>query len=163
MNFKSMVSAATIALLCFSTHAITTPPVQVVGPSFSDVELGTFTVNDQSDVIGSLGFAPYVLVFPGVQIALPAVTFYGVSAYNPIQNFSTDATLSGSNFDLSDLSPGTYTLRTSGALTGSNFIAAQFNVFSVSAVPEPADYAMVLAGLFALAVVRRRSEAPSNS
>lgn len=155
MNFKSTVSAAAIALFSIVSNAASTSPLQVTGPSFSEVELGSFTVTGDSNVFGSLGFSPYVLIAPGFQIALPTVSFSAVSAYNPALTLAT-GTLNGYDFSFLNLKAGTYSLRTSGSLNGSNFIAGQYNVFSVSPVPEPSTYAMVLAGLFSLVAVRRR-------
>ena len=158
MNLKSLAGAAAIALLSLATHAASTSPVQVSGPSFSDIELGSFTIANTSNVVGSLGFAPYVLIAPGFQIALPSVSFNAVSVYNPTLTFYANGTLTGNDFGFSDLNAGTYSLRSSGSITGSNFIGAQYSAFSISPVPEPSTYAMVLLGLLAMAAIRRRQQ-----
>ena len=157
MNTKSLIGAAAIAVFSLTSNAASTNPVQVTGPSFADVELGSFTIANESNVTGSLGFAPYVLIAPGFKIALPNVSFNSVTAYSPTSALST-GTLAGYDFSFLNLSSGTYILRTSGSLNGTNFIAAQFNAFSVSPVPEPSTYAMVFAGLLSVLALRRRQK-----
>ena len=155
MNIRTFLGAAALALSSLTAHAANTTPVQVSGPSFSHVILGSFTLTNQSNVTGGLGFSPYVVVAPGFQIALPTVSFNDVMVYSNAQGFLRGA-LSGYDFYFSNLTADTYYLKTSGRVDGSNFVAAHFQSMSVAPVPEPATYGMVLLGLLAVAAVRRR-------
>ena len=153
MNLKALASAALIALSSMAASAVTTNPAQVTGPTFSDIELGLFTLTGASDLAGALGFAPYVLIAPGFQIALPTVNFNSVTVYNAAQALTTTGFLSGANFTFSGLTAGTFSLRASGSVAGSNLIGAQYGV---TAVPEPETFAMLLAGLGLVGVTARR-------
>lgn len=157
MTIKALAGAVFIALSSLAAHAASTSPVQVTGPTFSDIELASFTLNGVSDVTGALGFAPYVLIAPGFQILLPQVSFNSVSVYNAVQALSTTPSWIGNDFTFASLAAGTYSLRSSGSVMGTNFIGAQF---TVTAVPEPETFAMLLAGLGLVgAVARRRNKA----
>lgn len=153
MAIKKFTGAVLIALSSFTANAANTSPVQVTGPTFSDIELGSFILTGASDVSGTLGFAPYVLIAPGFQIALPSVTFNAITAYHTTQALTTTGFLAGDMFTFAGLTSGTYKLRTSGSLMGSNFIGAQY---TVTPVPEPETFAMLLAGLGIVSVLVRR-------
>lgn len=177
MKIKALASAAVIALSSFAASAASTAPVKVTGFSFSDYELGTFTLTETSDVTGTLSFEPYVSISPGIQIAfatrhpatprgkasilsvpgvqigLPAVSFGTVSVYNAEQELATTGTLSGGSFTFSGLDAGTYSLQTGASVRGLNFVSSQF---TVSAVPEPESFAMLLAGLGLVGALARR-------
>lgn len=154
MNIKALASAAIIALSTLAANAASSPsPVQVVGPTFADIELASFTLNGVSNITGAVGFAPYVLIAPGFQILLPKVSFNSVSVYDAAQALTTMASWSGNNFTFASLSAGTYSLRTAGSLVGTNYIGAQF---SVTLVPEPETFAMLLAGLGLVGALARR-------
>lgn len=160
MKFKSFVSSVAIAFCSFAASAATTAPVQVNGPSFSDIQLASLTLTGPSSILGSLGFAPYVLIAPGFQIALPSVSFQSVSALNTGNNVQTFASLLGNDFSFANLAQGTYDLRASGTVNGVNFIGAQF---TVTQVPEPETFAMLLAGLGVVGAFARRRKAASAS
>jgi hypothetical protein len=153
MRLKTCASVAVIAFSSLTASATTTTPVAVTGPSFSEVELATLTLTERAHVSGAVGYAPYVLIAPGVQVALPPVSFSTISAYNAVRSLTTFAAWSGNNFTFSDLDAGSYSLRTAGQVQGSNFVAVQFTVIPV---PEPGTYAMLLGGLGVLGVVSRR-------
>ena len=155
MHYKTIIGIATLSLSSLAANAAFTAPVQVAGPSFSDIELGTFTLSATSNVVGDLGYAPYVLVAPGIQISLPPVTFNSVNINNVAQTLVTTGALSGEHFSFSGLNAGTYSLRTSGSLTGTNFVAAQYT-FITTLVPEPESFLMLLAGIGLIGIFARR-------
>lgn len=155
MNIRSILGTVALALSSLTAHATSTTPVQVTGPSFSHVILGSFTLTDTSNLVGGLGYSPYVLVAPGFQIELPTVSFSDVLLYSHAQGWFK-GTLTGYDFLFSNLTADTYYLKTSGTVDGSNFVASHFHAISVTPVPEPATYGMVLLGLLAVAAVRRR-------
>lgn len=153
MGIKKITGAVLIALSSFTANAASTSPILVTGPTFADIELGSFVLTGASDVSGTLGFAPYVLIAPGFQIALPSVTFNAITAYSTTQALTTTGVLAGDMFTFAGLTSGTYRLRTSGSLMGSNFIGAQY---TVTPVPEPETFAMLLAGLGVVCALGRR-------
>ena len=146
MHLKSLAIAALTSVASLSANAAFTSPVQVTGPSFSDIELGSIALLVTSNVVGAVGYAPYVLIAPGFQISLPPVTFNSVVAQRTSDGFTTGATLTGAEFSFSGLTSGTYYLRTSGTLTGTNFVAAEYTLIT-TAIPEPESFALLLAGL----------------
>ena len=159
MSIKALASAAVIALSTLVANAASSPaPVQVDGTSknaysFADVELASFTLNGVSNVTGAVGFSPYVLMPSGFQILLPHVSFNSVSVRSAASALDTMASWSGNDFTFASLASGTYSLRTSGSLTGTNYIGAQF---SVTLIPEPESFAMLLAGLGLVGALARR-------
>jgi len=157
MNIKALVSAVIIALSSVAASAsTTTTPVQASGATFSDYVLGTFTLAGLSNVAGTLGFAHYVLIAPTFQIALPTVTFNSASVHNDSLGFTMSSAVVSDAFLFSGLTAGTYSLKASSSVAGTNFIAAQFTVTSV---PEPETFAMLIAGLGLIgSVVRRRNQ-----
>ncbi|OQW86013.1 MAG: hypothetical protein BWK72_19395 [Rhodoferax ferrireducens] len=159
MKIKKLASAVVIALSSLAANAAVTAtaPVYVSGASFADVLLATFSLGVASEVSGALGFAPFVRIAPGFEIALPTVTFSSVSAYNTSLLTTTSAVMAGDHFTFSNLAAGSYNLLAAGSVPGFNFIGAQF---TVSAVPEPETVAMLLAGLGLVGgFARRRSQA----
>ena len=162
MKFKTLASTVALAVCAFTASATTTTtaPVQVNGPSFNDVQLAALTLSGPSDIMGSLGFAPFVLIAPGFQIPLPAVSFQSVSALNTLSNVQTPASMLGNDFSFANLGQGTYNLRASGSVNGVNFIGAQF---AVTAVPEPEAIAMLLAGLGVVGAFARRRKVASTT
>lgn len=160
MAIKRFTGAVLIALSSLTANAAGTSPVQVTGPTFADIELGSFNLTGTSDVVGALGFAPYVLIAPGFQIALPSVSFNAISAYNTAHAVTTAGLLAGDAFVFSGLPSGLYKFMASGSLMGSNFIGAQY---TVTPVPEPETFAMLLAGLGIVSVLgRRRGKLPTT-
>lgn len=162
MRFKTLASAAVIALSPLGAHAaLTSPsPIQVVGPSFSDIELASFTLDEISNVTGAVGFSPYVLIPTGFQLALPPVHFNSVSVYRSTQNVATLALSSTNDFTFSNLTAGAYSLKASGLLTGTNFIAAQY---TTAVVPEPEIFGMLLLGAGVVGTLARRRKNRTTS
>ena len=154
MSIKALACAAVIALSTLVANATSSPaPIKVVGPSFADVELASFTLSGISNVTGAVGFSPYVLMPSGFQILLPHVSFNSVSVRSAALALDTMASWSGNDFTFASLASGTYSLRTSGSLMGTNYIGAQF---SVTLIPEPESFAMLLAGLGLVGALARR-------
>lgn len=153
MGIKRVLGSVLLAISALGANATSTSPVQVTGPTFSDIELSSFNLAGTSDVIGSLGFAPYVLIAPGFQIALPSVSFNAISAYNTAQAVTTAGLLAGDAFVFSGLPSGLYKFMASGSLMGSNFIGAQY---TVTPVPESDIFAMLLAGFGIVSILGRR-------
>ncbi len=158
MKIKTAIAAATLALFGAAASAATTPVTMVTG-SFSDVALGNITFIGNSTVSGLAGFVSKFTGTFGNQtftFDAPAITFSNVSLY------SSTGTLSGvslnESFNFANLTSGTYTLKVSGSVAGGGTGGA-IAQYSVTAVPEPETYAMLLAGLGVMgAIARRRSK-----
>jgi len=157
MKMKSL-AAALITTLGVSTASAAAPgtlnPVQVNGTSFQDLLIGTITIPTHpltySNIVGSL-FAADKVGTPWGTWTLSTVTFSGGSL-GPL-TFNTPS------FSFSNLAAGDYTLKASGSLgtngqiQGVGFIGANY---TITPVPEPGAYAMLLAGLGLMGFVARR-------
>jgi len=89
-----------------------------------------------------------------VQVALPSV--FGLKSVGSF-GLQSDGTLSGSfNFNPA---VSNYTLVISGIAAGVTFLGSNQYTFTMSAVPEPAEYAMLLAGLAVVGAAARRRKA----
>ena len=157
MKFKTAIAAATLALFGAAASAATTPVTWISG-SFNDVVLGDITFASPSTVSGLAGF---VSTFTGTfgnqtfTFAAPAISFSNVYLYS---GSTLSASSSGSTFNFANLNSGTYTLKVSGSVAGVGFGGALAQ-YTVTPVPEPETYAMLLAGLGVMgAIARRRSK-----
>lgn len=108
----------------------------------------------------ALGYSSTVTLAPSFNITLPEVSFSAVSVYNTLQAVTTPGQLNsynvvfkGYDFTFSDLAAGTYALRTSGMVAGSNQVEAQY---AFTLVPEPEAFLMLLAGLCVVGGVAHR-------
>ena len=154
LKFKSLIAAAVIAVSALNANAAPTSFTQVSG-SFNDTLLGSINIPTLSNVAGGLGYILNFKIF-GTNFNMPVVTFTGVSL--GVQTATADAL---NNFTFSGLAAGNYDLKVTGSVAGggSNFIQAQY---TVTAVPEPETYDMLLAGLGLMgAIARRRNKAGS--
>lgn len=151
------VAAATLALFSAAAKAEQLAPV-MVGSSFSDVVIGSITLSSLSNLSGHL-FALDAVVgnFLGapVSFTLQQVGFSNAS----VGNLGADADASAAGFSFSNVAAGSYIVKASGSLSGAaqiqgtGFVGANY---TVTAVPEPETYALMLAGLGAVAFVARR-------
>jgi len=165
MKLKSLVLALSAALIAGAAGAATLDAVAVsttptpAGNSFSDVVLGSFTLTQASDVTGSVLAATTVGFGNGLTLPLQSVTFSfaGLNGLNGL----TDLDASASGFHYANLAAGTYQLLASGSLSGPGFggiavLSTTLDVTAAAVVPEPATYALMLAGIAAIGFVARR-------
>ncbi len=162
MKLKSLVLALSAALIAGAAGAATLDAVAVsttatpAGNSFSDVVLGSFTLTQASDVTGSVLAATTVGFGNGLTLPLQSVSFSFAGL-----NGLTDLDASASGFHYANLAAGTYQLLASGSLSGPGFggiavLSTTLNVTAAAVVPEPATYALMLAGIAAIGFVARR-------
>lgn len=155
MKFKSLVLALTAALVGGAAAADTLTPVavDVQNGVFSDVLLGTITLTQQSNVSGSILAATSISFENGWTLPLKSVTF-SFAGLNGV----TDLDSSTTGFSYANLAAGTYQLFASGSIFGSGATNAVVlsGEFAVSPAPEPATYALMLAGVGAIGFAARR-------
>ena len=158
MNIKSLVSTA-VAIIAFtagtasaSTGTILSDPIN--GSTFTDVSVGTIHIGSVSDLGGSF-FAATSIQFPSFSLTLQSVTFLTSSGIAAL----TDLDPSANGFSFQNVAAGDYLVKASGFLSGSAqipnlaFVGANY---SVTAVPEPEAFAMLLAGLGLVGTIARR-------
>jgi hypothetical protein len=164
----SVAAALSSAALNASAGSILADPIS--GSSFSDVLLGTIHIASLSDLTGSL-FAAGRVDYPSFALTLDNVSFTSGSV---TPNTATkramisllDSNPSASGFSFHNVAAGDYLVRASGTLGGNGqikglaFIGADY---TVTAVPEPESYAMLLAGLGLMATIARRRSKDSKS
>jgi hypothetical protein len=160
MKKLNFVAAAVLALSAIGAQATTLTPV-VTGATFTDLSIGTIVVSSTSDLLGHLFAADNVTgTFMGspYSLTLQAVTF----SSSTVGTLGSDLDASAAGFSFKNVAAGSYEVKASGFLSGSaqilgtGFVGADY---TVTAVPEPETYALMLAGLAAVGFVARRRKA----
>jgi hypothetical protein len=158
MKSKRLAIAAVSLCLCAAAAQADQLAPVAVGTSFTDVVIGTITVTTLSKLSGNLFALDAVTgsVFgTPVSFSLQPVSFSSAS----VGSLLGDADASAAGFSFSNVGAGSYVVKASGFLSGTaqiqgtGFVGANF---SVTAVPEPESYALMLAGLGLVGVLSRR-------
>lgn len=154
---RSASVAAVLAATTLNASALTILASPVTGSSFSNITIGTISVSSLSDLTGSL-FAATSVTFSdpfSFTLTLDQVSFTSGTVGALVNDL--DATAAG--FHFTNVAAGNYIVKASGTLDGSGdyprlaLIGANY---TVTAVPEPETYAMMLAGLGAIGFVALR-------
>jgi hypothetical protein len=170
MNLKSIIAATVIAVSSVSSFAATynlgalgagdtflsgseEAAISVANGSFSDTF--NFSLSNLSDLVtaaGTLNFGKTKKID----------TSFNFTLYNS-SNLALGSGTSGTDFSLASLASGPYKLVVTGLATGTK--GGLYNgVLSVTAVPEPETFALMLAGLGLMGTIaRRRNKAAANA
>ena len=156
MKLKSFVAGALMAAASFGASATQIfAPNPVVGISFTNTLIGQITVGAASNIVGNI-FAAESVNYGFVSMNLDHVTFSSATVGSLV-----DFDASAQGFNLHNVAAGTYNILASGTIDytpaspvhGVAFLGANY---SVTAVPEPETYGMLLGGLALMGVVARR-------
>lgn len=156
MKFKTAIAAVAVAAASIGAQAsvITGNSATFVAGNFSNQTTAEVIVTGLSNVTGSFDYLVSAVGASGFAYTGTPITGLTASLYlgNALKGSST-----GLNFSFDNLESGTYTLKASGT------VASGFNIlitsYTVTPVPEPETYAMLLAGLGVMgAIARRRSK-----
>jgi hypothetical protein len=157
---KSAAVAAVLTATSLNASALTILASPITGSSFSNVTIGTISVSSLSDLTGSL-FAATNVTFPApysFTLTLDQVTFTSSTVGALVGDL--DATAAG--FHFANVAAGNYIVKASGTLDGLGEypgIALIGANYTVTPVPEPETYAMMLAGLGIVGFVALRRKA----
>lgn len=163
MKIKSLLSAA-LAATALSTTPLSASAATILadpflGSSFSDLTIGTIHIGGTSNLSGNF-FAASSVAFPGFSMSLQQVTFTSGTVGS-----LTDLDPTPAVFNFHNVASGDYLVKASGFLSGPAsipYLAFVGANYTVTAVPEPESYAMLLAGLGLMgAIVRRRNNSKS--
>ena len=156
---RKLIAVAALAVAAGGANAESILANPISGPSFTDVLIGTINVSTLSDLTGSM-FAATDINFGAFALSLGSVTFTSTN----VGSLSGDLDPSSSGFSFKNVVAGIYTVKASGSITGGAipnlaFIGANY---TVTPVPEPETFAMLLAGLGLMgAIARRRNKSAS--
>ena len=160
MKLKSIAAGALLAVASFAASAANQSIGVVAGPVQTFTGVGSLfsnhvVPNDTGfDVLSFTGLAAgryeVLLSYSGTNTIVTAASLNG---YAP-DDLSTGKKSSSGFFDVTDNSP--FTLKLWGHIVGSP-VAANYNgTLTITPVPEPETYGMLLGGLALMGVVARR-------
>jgi hypothetical protein len=150
MKLKNTLAAVSLAMAVSGASAsdiyLGTLPV-ANDTDMDNLTVGTFTVTETSKIDGLLYYIPTAVV-PGLNISIPfsSATFAAASLFSG--GFEKYHVESGAAFSFSNVVAGTYELQIDGDTGHESSLGSLIGAkLSVSAVPEPDSYAMLLAGV----------------
>lgn len=155
-TLRNVVGAVLLSVSALGASAETILANPVAGSSFSDVVVGTITVSSLSDLTGSMFAASsinFTFPFP-LTLTLGSVTFSSAS----VGSLGGDLDASAAGFSFKNVLAGSYLVKASGSVSGGqlpNFAVIGAN-YTVTPVPEPETFAMLLAGLGLMGAIARR-------
>lgn len=153
---RTLFAAAVLSGTAIGASAQTILASPISGASFTDIVVGTISISSLSNLTGSM-FAANSVNYGPFTLALGNVTFSSSS----VGSLTGDLDPSAAGFSFKNVLAGFYTVKASGSVVGGAipnlaFIGANY---TVTPVPEPETYAMLLAGLGLMGVIARRRKA----
>jgi hypothetical protein len=144
MKIKALV-AGVLAAASFGASAATiiSDPV-VTDSTFTNVKIGTIAFDSTSNLIGN------VFAFDKISAGLWTFSLDSVTFTSATVGSLTDLDGSAAGFSFANVAAGSYDVFASGWLAGNgqySGLAVLGANYSVTAVPEPATYGMLLGGL----------------
>jgi hypothetical protein len=162
MNIQKLLGTALTAatLATASVGAFATTPSKIFaeptsGASFTNLEVGTITITGLSDLTGSF-FAANSVNVDGIPFGL---SLQSVSFTDGVVGSLLDLDGSAIGFSFHNVAAGSYLVKASGNLSGSAVfpkLALIGASYTVTPVPEPESYVMLLAGLGLMGGIARR-------
>ncbi|WP_374357517.1 FxDxF family PEP-CTERM protein [Pseudoduganella danionis] len=160
MKFKTIAAGALLAVASFAASAANQSVAVTAGPVYTFTGVGPlFSTHDVPgdlgyDVISFTGLTAgkyeILLSYSGTLTKISAASLNGQAP----EEFSAGNKTSSGFFDVIDNSP--FTLKLWGTVTGAPASANYNGTLTITAVPEPETYGMLLGGLALLGVVARR-------
>ncbi len=156
MKIKALV-AGLLAAASFGASAATVFSGPVLGTSFTNVNIGTISVSSLSDLTGTVFAAntvTYTIYGSPVTLTLDHVTFSSAKVGSLV-----DSDASATGFSFHNVAAGYYDIIVSGSLVAGGQVpdlALLGATYTVTAVPEPETYGMMLGGLAAIGAIARR-------
>ena len=150
---RTLLAAALMSGSAIGASAQSILASPIAGASFTDVVVGTISISSLSDLTGSM-FAASSVNYGPFSLSLGSVTFSSAS----VGSLTGDLDPSAAGFSFKNVLAGIYTVKASGSISGGSipnlaFIGANY---TVTPVPEPETFAMLLAGLGLMGVIARR-------
>lgn len=163
MKLKKVLAAMSLAIAASGALAsspdIYFAPVSV--PSGTDIDnltVGSFSVTGTSNIDGYLYYIPsYVVPNTPITVNFSTATFAAASLWsNGVEKYHVET---GSIFSFANVVAGTYQLQIDGDAGAESNLGSLIGAkLTVTPVPEPDSYAMLLAGLGLVGVVARRRQ-----
>lgn len=154
----SFAAAIVLSVASFGATADVIYLTNPVGPIF-DVKIGSITIGSLSNLFGSF-FAAESITYPVpfvpgfITLTLDQVTFTSGTVGALVDTISDPKV-----FSFTNVGAGTYEVFAKGTLSGPSqlpgvgFLGVEY---TVTAVPEPESYALMLAGLALMGTIARR-------
>ncbi|TFW22920.1 FxDxF family PEP-CTERM protein [Duganella callida] len=152
MKIKALV-AGLLAAASFGASAAGTISAPITTTDFTNVLVGTIHITSASDLTGSV-WSALGLQTPGGILSLDSVTFTSATIAG-----LTDLDSSANGFKFANVAAGYYDIWASGHLNGDgqySGLAVLGSTYTVTAVPEPETYGMLLGGLAVMGAIARR-------
>lgn len=153
MKLKHIAASALLAVASFSASAASIISDPVLGSSFTNVKIGTISVSGLSDLTGSVFAFDSIAAGPWT-FSLDTVTFTSATVGSLV-----DLDASATGFSFAGVAAGAYDVFASGTLANDGQykgLAVLGANYTVTAVPEPETYGMLLGGLALVGAIARR-------
>lgn len=156
---RTLLAASLLSAATFGAGAQTILANPIYGSSFNNILVGTIQITSPSNLAGSM-FAATGIDYGPFTLSLGTVTFSSAT----VGSLLGDLDASAAGFSFANVAAGFYNVIASGSISGGAvpnmaFIGANY---TITPVPEPESFAMLLAGLGLMgAIALRRNKSAS--